>query len=181
MTFIILLDRFYVLLERTIASLHTMRRHLHHMDHPSDLLCHPLELGCNQSKVGGKVLGKVVVDLVELVSEVVVDWVVLLMRLPYHQSIPHHPRDFHTTRVFHTTLLDFHTTRVFHTTPRDFRYPCHPTIITISPTLEATLPSTTSLAALPPIDETMIDFVIDLGACPPRQPCAPHTRRVVPS
>ena len=46
-------------------------------------------------------VGEVVVDLVELVSEVMVDRVVVLlvvplMRLAYHPSIPHHPQDFHT-------------------------------------------------------------------------------------
>ena len=57
------------------ASLHKMRRHLRHMDHPLNLLRHPLQLGCERSEVEGKgeVVGEVVVDLVELVSEVVVD------------------------------------------------------------------------------------------------------------
>ena len=88
------------------------------------LLRHPLQLRCSRSEVkreGEVVLGDFVV---ELVSEVVVDRVVPLMRLPYH------PRDFHTTQVFHITLLDFHSTRVFHTTPKDFRSTSHAVITT---------------------------------------------------
>ena len=66
------------------------------MDHPSDLMRHSLQLGCRKSEVENEVVGEVVVNLVELVSKVVVDLVVMrlvipLMRLPFHQSIPHHP------------------------------------------------------------------------------------------
>ena len=57
------------------ASFHKIRRHLRHMDHPLNLIRHPLQLGCSRSEVvgEGEVVGEVVVDLVELVSEVVVD------------------------------------------------------------------------------------------------------------
>ena len=76
-------------------------------------------------------VGEVVVYLVQLVSEVVIDRVVVLlvvplMRLPCHLSIPHHP----PTLLYHTTLSYFHTICVFHTTPKDFPSTCHPTIIT---------------------------------------------------
>ena len=67
------------------------------MDHPSNLLRHPLQLGCSRSEIKGEeeVVGEVMVYLVELVSEVVVDWVVVLlvvplMRLSCHPSIPRH-------------------------------------------------------------------------------------------
>ena len=52
------------------------------MDHPSNLMYHPLQLGCSRFEVVGEVVGEVMVDLVELVSEVVVDGVVVLLVIP---------------------------------------------------------------------------------------------------
>ena len=43
-----------------------------------------------------------------------------------------------------------------------------PSLSPTSSALDATLPSMTSPISLPPIDETMIDFVPDLGAWPPK-------------
>ena len=81
------------------------------------------------------------------------------------------PADLHIT--FHTPI-DLHISRYFGST-------CHPTIIThISPFTyhilsSPTIPSTT----LPPIDETMVDLVSDLGALPPRRPRVPRTCQVL--
>ena len=110
-----------------------MRRHLRHLNHPSDLMRHPLQLGCSRSKVEGE--GEVVVDLVELVSEVVVDrvvvlLVVLLMRLPCHPSIPRHPLrlPYHTSFSHHFPILSYYPRIPLY--PRGFHSTCHSTIIT---------------------------------------------------
>ena len=127
-------------------------------------------------------VGKVVVDLV---SEVVIDWVVMLlvvplMRLPYHLSIPHHLSRllYHTSIPYHPPILSYHpySSPPLKTSPLHVIPPLSPTSLA----LEATLPSTTLPTTLPPINETMIDFVPDLGACPLRRPYAPRPSRVVP-
>ena len=50
-TYIRLLDQCYTRSEKSIASPTTIRRHIHHMDHPLDLRCHPLHNVCSPFEV----------------------------------------------------------------------------------------------------------------------------------
>ena len=103
--------------------------------------------------------------------------IVSFMRLPCHLNIPHHPLrlPYHTSFPHHPHIPLAYFTPPLETSPPHVIPLLSPT----SSTLEATLLSTTSPTSLPPIYETMIDLVPNLGSCPLRRPRAPHTRRVV--
>ena len=153
------------------------------MDHPLDLRCHPLQFVCSPFEVEGEgeLIGRVVFEMVgEVVVEMVREVVVYLSRhclLPY----PH-------------TFLSPDTSILPHTYPSldTFIPPRTYTSPSIPPHTYTSLPSsvspklasmavdiTLSSSTLPPIDETMVDLVSELGAPPARGPCAPRIRRVL--
>ena len=127
-------------------------------------------------------VGEVVVELVSnvMVHLVVVLLVVLLMRLPKHPRLSYHPSIPHLG-YFDTTPKTFKSLKYSLPPLETFSPYVIPPSSPTCPTLEATwLPFTTSQSlALPPIDKTMIDLVLDLGTCPPRRPWAPCAHRVI--
>ena len=172
-TYIILLDQCYTRSEKSITSPAMFRKHLHHMDHPLDLRCHLLQYVCSPFEVEGKgeLIGEVVVEMVgEVKVEMVRAVVVHLRRHCLLQYPPYLPitRDFIPPQTYTSPSipLDTYTSLPYPVSPE-------PTSIAVVITLSS---HPLSSPTLPPIGDTIVDFVSELGALLARRPCAPRIR-----
>ena len=196
-TYIILLDQCYTRSERSIASSATIMRHLLHMDHPLNLQCHPLKFVCNPFKVEGEgeLIDEVMVEMVgevvvEMVREVVVEMVrEVVVHLSRHCLLPYSPHTYPSPDTFilpHIyTSLDIFIPRQTYASPSipPHIYRFLPSPVSQDPAsmgVDMTLSShPLSFLTLPPIDETMVDLVLEFGALPARRPRVPCIRRIL--
>ena len=149
------------------------------MDHPLDLRCHPLQYVCSPFKVEGEgeLIDKVVVEMVgEVMVEMVREVVVHLSRhclLRYPPPPPTYPSP--------EILIPPQTYTSPSIPPDTYTYLPYP--VSSEPTsiaIDITLSShPLSSPTLPPIDDTIVDLVLELGVLPARRPCAPRIRRVL--
>ena len=181
MTYIILLYQYYTRSERSIASPATIKRHLLHMDNLLDRWCHPLQFVCSPFKMEGEG---------ELISEVVVEMVrEVVVHLSRHDLLPYFPHTYpspDTSILPHTyTSLDIFIPPQAYTSPSipPHTYTFLPSPVSPDPAsmgIDMTLSyHPLSFLTLPPIDETMIDLILELGALPTRRPRAPCIPRIL--
>ena len=169
-TYIILLYQCYTISEKSIALPTTIRRHLHRMNHPLDLQFHPLQYVCSpfegEGEGEGELIAKVVVEMVgEVMVEMVRAVVVHLSRYCILHPIFLYPH----TDTSPSILLDTYTS---------LPYPVslEPASIAVDITFSS---HPLSSPALPPIGDTILNFVSELGPLPARRLRAPRIRRVL--
>ena len=147
------------------------------MDHQLDLRCHPLQYVCSPFEVEGELIGEVVV---EMVGEVMVEMVrEVVVHLSQHCLLryPPPPHTYLSPEIFippQTYTSPSIPSKAYTSLP----YPVspEPTSIAIDITLSS---NPLSSLTLPPICDTIVDLVSELGALPTRRPRAPCIRRVL--
>ena len=188
----ILPDQCYTRSEKTIASPATIVRLQHHMDHRLDLWCHPLQHVCSPFEVEGEgegeLIANVVVEIggggggggVQVMVQIVTADCIHLSRfclLRYPLILTPHPICIYPPTLTHHLPYP-------HTLTHHLPYPRHtytsvPYSVSLEPpsiAVDITLSShPLSSHTLPPMDDTILDLLPELGPLPARRP---RTRRV---